>query len=77
MSSKSKKQNAKAELSPMGQNVNIISMAIDKAFKSGVYGVTEASQVLQALGALQVKYLPSQGAPMEVVEDESGEDSKE
>lgn len=40
----------------MERNVQLISGAIDKAFKSGVYGVQEASQILAALGALQMEH---------------------
>ncbi len=59
----------------MERNVQVISGAIDKAFKSGVYGVQEAQQILNALGALQnehyTKELKEPAVPnMEVVADE-------
>tara|TARA_R110000822_G_scaffold11176_3_gene41287 strand:- start:9107 stop:9307 length:201 start_codon:yes stop_codon:yes gene_type:complete len=58
----------------MEQHVQLISGAIDKAFKSGVYGVQEAQQILNALGALQNEHYSKQAKKdipnMEVVADE-------
>ena len=59
----------------MEQHVQLISGAIDKAFKSGVYGVQEAQQILNALGALQANHYSKSTkeqaiSNMEVVADE-------
>ena len=58
------------------KETQLISGAIDKAFKSGVYGVQEASQILACLGALQSFHYSKQtiegatAANMEVIADE-------
>jgi hypothetical protein len=65
------------------KEVQLISGAIDKAFKSGVYGVSEASQVLACLGALQAehysketKQAAGEPAPMEIVKEEEVPEKK-
>jgi hypothetical protein len=67
---------SKEQVNPLTGHVQLLSGAIDKAFKSGVYGVQEAQQILNSLGALQQAHYTKemQAPPMKVVEDETKEE---